>query len=93
VRTCATPGRCEADARHYLGTKRQILDNGYYETFNRDKRHLGRPARRPDSGDHTRRGAHRDGRPPLDMLVLATGFDAISGTLLRLNPKGAAASA
>ncbi len=30
----------------------------------------------------------RTGEKPIDMLVLATGFDAISGTLLRLDPKG-----
>ena len=73
---------------YYLGTKRQILDNGYYETFNRDNvtlvdlredpiQEFTHTSVRTATGDH-----------PLDMLVLATGFDAISGTLLRLNPKG-----
>ena len=73
---------------YYLGTKRQILDNGYYEIFNRDNvtlvdlredpiREFTHTSVRTATGDH-----------PLDMLVLATGFDAISGTLLRLNPKG-----
>ena len=32
---------------------------------------------RTDSGEH-----------PIDMLVLATGFDAITGSMLRLDPKG-----
>lgn len=73
---------------YYLGTKRQILDNGYYETFNRanvtlvDLRDDPIQAITP-AGVRTATGDH-----PLDMLVLATGFDAISGTLLRLNPKG-----
>jgi cation diffusion facilitator CzcD-associated flavoprotein CzcO len=73
---------------YYLGTKRQLLDNGYYETFNRDNVTL--LALREDpiqeitpDGVRTATGDH-----PLDMLVLATGFDAITGTLLRLNPKG-----
>ena len=30
----------------------------------------------------------RTGEHPIDVLVLATGYDAISGTMLRLNPKG-----
>ena len=73
---------------YYLGTKRQVLDDGYYETFNRDNvtlvdlhedpiQEFTQTSVRIATGDH-----------PLDMLVLATGFDAISGTLLRLNPKG-----
>jgi cyclohexanone monooxygenase len=30
----------------------------------------------------------RDGEHPIDMLVLATGFDAVSGSMLAINPKG-----
>jgi cation diffusion facilitator CzcD-associated flavoprotein CzcO len=73
---------------YYLGTKRQLLDNGYYETFNRDNVTLIDLREDPiqeitPAGVRTATGDH-----PLDMLVLATGFDAITGTLLRLNPKG-----
>ncbi|MBF6568249.1 MAG: NAD(P)/FAD-dependent oxidoreductase [Candidatus Binataceae bacterium] len=73
---------------YYVGTKRQILDNGYYETFNRENVALVDLREDPilkitPAGVCTERGEH-----PLDMLVLATGFDAISGALLRLNPKG-----
>lgn len=73
---------------YYLGTKRQLLDNGYYETFNRDNVTLIDLREDPiqeitPTGVRTATGDH-----PLDMLVLATGFDAITGTLLRLNPKG-----
>ena len=73
---------------YYLGTKRQLLDNGYYETFNRDNVTLVDLRADPiqeitPTGVRTATGDH-----PLDMLVLATGFDAISGALLRLNPKG-----
>jgi cation diffusion facilitator CzcD-associated flavoprotein CzcO len=73
---------------YYLGTKRQLLDNGYYETFNRDNVTLVDLREDPiqaitPAGVRTATGDH-----PLDMLVLATGFDAITGTLLRLNPKG-----
>lgn len=73
---------------YYLGTKRPILDLGYFETFNRDNVALVDLRRDPieritPSGVQTATGEH-----PLDMLVLATGFDAISGAFLRLNPKG-----
>jgi cation diffusion facilitator CzcD-associated flavoprotein CzcO len=73
---------------YYLGTKRQLLDNGYYETFNRDNVTLIDLREDPiqeitPTGVRTATGEH-----PLDMLVLATGFDAITGSLLRLNPKG-----
>jgi len=73
---------------YYVGTKRQILDNGYYETFNRDNVTLVDLREDPilevtPAGIRTAKGEH-----PLDMLVLATGFDAITGALLRINPKG-----
>lgn len=73
---------------YYLGTKRQLLDNGYYEIFNRDNVTLvdlrADPIQEITPDDvRTATGIH-----PLDMLVLATGFDAVSGALLRLNPKG-----
>ena len=73
---------------HFVMTKRPIMDNGYFETFNRDNVTL--VDLREDSIERfteasvcTRKGDH-----PIDMLVLATGFDAISGSMLRLNPKG-----
>ena len=73
---------------HYVATKRPILDNGYFETYNRDNVTLVDLREDPfvafdASGARTEKGEH-----PLDMLVLATGFDAISGSMLRLNPRG-----
>ncbi len=73
---------------YLIGTKRQLLDDGYYETFNRDNVELVDLREDPilkitPTGVRTAKGDHR-----LDMLVLATGFDAISGALMRLNPKG-----
>jgi cation diffusion facilitator CzcD-associated flavoprotein CzcO len=73
---------------HFVMTKRPILDGGYFEAFNRDNVTLVDLREDPferftPSGAVTRTGHH-----PLDMLVLATGFDAISGSMLRLNPKG-----
>ena len=74
---------------HYVMTKRPILEDGYFETLQPRQRHLGRPARGTRSSGSPQ-PACGPGRAthPIDVLVLATGFDAISGTMLRLNPKG-----
>lgn len=73
---------------HFVITKRPILENGYFESFNRDNVTLvdlrDDPIERfTPSSVLTRTAEHA-----IDMLVLATGFDAISGTMLRLDPKG-----
>lgn len=73
---------------YVLGTKRQVIDDGYFETYNRDNVTLVDLREDPikqitQGGITTESGEH-----PLDMLVLATGYDAITGTLLRLNPRG-----
>lgn len=73
---------------HFYGTKRPILDCGYYETYNRDNVTLV-DLRRDPIEEMTRSGVRTaNGEHPIDILVLATGFDAISGSMLRLNPKG-----
>ncbi len=73
---------------YHFATKRLILDNGYFETYNRDNVTLvdlrDDPIESFDAGGvQTGAGHHQ-----IDMLVLATGFDAVSGSMLKLNPKG-----
>ncbi|MGI9328653.1 MAG: flavin-containing monooxygenase [Pseudomonadales bacterium] len=73
---------------YHFGTKRLILDNGYFETYNRDNVSLIDLREDPieaftPSSVRTKHSEH-----PIDMLVLATGFDAVSGSMLKLNPKG-----
>ncbi|WP_420405168.1 flavin-containing monooxygenase [Nisaea sp.] len=73
---------------HPFGTKRPPIDSNYFETFNRDNVTLvdikSDPIKRiTDTGIETGH-AHYD----LDILVFATGFDAITGPLLRLNITG-----
>jgi cation diffusion facilitator CzcD-associated flavoprotein CzcO len=73
---------------YYFGTKRLILDNGYFETYNRKNVALIDLREDPidaftQSSIRTRNGEHE-----IDTLVLATGFDAVSGSMLKLNPKG-----
>ena len=73
---------------HFVMTKRPILDNGYFETFNRDNVTLVDLREDPIERFTASSVVTRTGEHPIDMLVLATGFDAISGSVLRLNPKG-----
>jgi len=73
---------------YYFATKRLILDNGYFETYNRANVSLVDLREDPiesfsPTSVRTRRAEH-----PIDMLVLATGFDAVTGSMLKLNPKG-----
>ncbi len=73
---------------YHLGTKRLILDNGYFETFNRNNVELVDLRNDPIERFTTTSVITKDAEHPIDMLVLATGFDAVSGSMLRLNPKG-----
>ena len=73
---------------HFVMTKRPILENGYFETYNRDNVTLVDLREDPIERFTQTSVITRTGEHPIDMLVLATGFDAISGTMLRLDPKG-----
>jgi len=71
-----------------LGCKRQVLDRDYYETFNRDNVSLVDLIESPidtitEQGIQTA-SAHHD----LDVLIYATGFDAMTGALLKANIRG-----
>ena len=71
-----------------LGCKRQVIDRDYYDTFNRDNVTLvdlvETPIETIDATGVRTRARHYD----LDVLVYATGFDAMTGALLRANIKG-----
>ncbi|MGE2834949.1 flavin-containing monooxygenase [Mycobacterium sp. SMC-4] len=73
---------------HPFGCKRPIIDQGYYETFNRDNVTLvdlrDNPivAVRPE-GIETGGGLHQ-----LDVIIYATGFDAMTGALSRIDVRG-----
>jgi cyclohexanone monooxygenase len=73
---------------HFVMTKRPILEDGYWETYNRDNVTLVDLREDPIERFTERSVVTRTGEHPIDMLVLATGYDAISGSMLRLNPKG-----
>ncbi|EHR50311.1 putative flavoprotein involved in K+ transport [Saccharomonospora marina XMU15] len=73
---------------HPIGTKRICTDIGYYETFNRPNVRLVNLRREPitritETGIRTGGGEYE-----LDVLVYATGFDAMTGSLSRMALSG-----
>ncbi len=71
-----------------LGTKRICVDTCYYETYNRENVTLVDLRREPIAAV-TQQGVRTTSREfRLDSLVLATGFDAMTGALLRIEIRG-----
>ena len=71
-----------------LGCKRQALDRDYYETFNRSDVSLVNLQHTPID-KITRDGIRTSaGDQELDVLIYATGFDAMTGALLKSNVVG-----
>ena len=73
---------------HPFGCKRPIIDQGYYETFNRDNVTLVDLRADPlksvtPNGIDTEHGHH-----DLDVIIYATGFDAMTGALTRIDIHG-----
>jgi cation diffusion facilitator CzcD-associated flavoprotein CzcO len=73
---------------YLFGTKRLILDNGYFETYNRDNVTLVDLREDPIKEFTATTVRTEHGEHPIDLLVLATGFDAVSGSMLQLDPQG-----
>jgi cyclohexanone monooxygenase len=73
-----------------LGTKRICIDSGYYSTFNRSNVTLVDVRRAPIEAVTASGVVTTDGTYPLDTLVLATGFDAMTGALLQVDIRGRA---
>jgi cation diffusion facilitator CzcD-associated flavoprotein CzcO/acetyl esterase/lipase len=75
---------------HPIGTKRICVDIDYYETYNRDNVTLvdvgADPIERITPTGIKTRDAHYE----LDLIVFATGFDAITGALLEIDIRGRA---
>ncbi len=74
---------------HPYGTKRQPLDSNYYETFNKDNVRLVDAATDGAIEEITRTGIRAGGKLyEFDIIVFATGFDALTGPLKALHLKG-----
>ncbi|WP_304110178.1 NAD(P)/FAD-dependent oxidoreductase [Mycolicibacterium bacteremicum] len=74
---------------HPFACKRPIIDQGYFETFNRDNVTLvdlrtGPITAITGTGISTTRGD-----VDLDVIIYATGFDAMTGALSRMKVRGA----
>ena len=73
---------------HPFACKRPIIDQGYYETFNRDNVTLVDLRADPiesvcPNGIQTAAGLHE-----LDVIIYATGFDAMTGALNSIDVRG-----
>lgn len=71
-----------------MGCKRPVIDTNYYETFNRDNVTLvdlrqGGIEEITDAGVRTAKGDYT-----FDVLVYATGFDAMTGALGKIDIRG-----
>ena len=73
---------------HAFGTRRVPMETGYYETYNRDNVRLVDISETPitritERGIETGR-THHD----LDLIIYATGFDGVTGSLDRIDIRG-----
>ncbi|MEQ8859132.1 MAG: NAD(P)/FAD-dependent oxidoreductase [Pseudomonadales bacterium] len=71
-----------------LGCKRQVLDRDYYETFNRDNVTLVDVRATPIEAVTPTGLRTSEAVFDLDVLIYATGFDAMTGALLKANVSG-----
>ena len=71
-----------------FGTKRICADTGYYETFNRDNVRLVDVKTTPIREIVPEGIKVGDTVYELDMIVFATGFDAMTGSLLNIDIRG-----
>jgi cyclohexanone monooxygenase len=73
---------------HPIGTRRICVDIDYYETYNKDNVSLVSVKDNPIE-QITANGVQVNGEVhELDTLVLATGFDAMTGALLKMDIRG-----
>ena len=78
---------------HAIGTKRICVDSDYYETFNLDHVRLVDLRATPieaivPAGIRTTEATHE-----LDAIVFATGYDAVTGALARIDIRGSGGEA
>jgi cation diffusion facilitator CzcD-associated flavoprotein CzcO len=73
-----------------IGCKRLCSDNGYYDTYNGEHVHLVDVSQHPID-KLTAKGLVTNGQEyEFDAVVFATGFDALTGSLLKCNIVGSA---
>ena len=77
-----------SDIDHPYAAKRPPIDTGYFETFNRDNVTLVDLRADPIECITPRGIRTRSGEHALDVIVFATGFDAMTGPLLKIDFRG-----
>jgi cyclohexanone monooxygenase len=73
---------------HAIGTKRLCIDTGYYETFNRPNVSLVDLRRTPIEEIVAKGIRTTDKLYELNAIIFATGFDAMTGALNRIDIRG-----
>lgn len=71
-----------------IGCKRLCVDSGYYETFNKHNVSLIDITQTPIESIASDGIATAHQKIPLDAIVMATGFDAMTGSLIKMNISG-----
>jgi cyclohexanone monooxygenase len=71
-----------------FGTKRICSDTNYFEAFNRDNVHLIDVKKSPIKGIIESGVETETDKYDLDYLILATGFDALTGAVCGINVRG-----
>ncbi len=81
-------GEILADIDHPYGAKRPPIDTDYFETYNRENVTLVDVRAHPIEAITPTGLRTSEKEYPLDIIVFATGYDALTGPLLRLNIRG-----
>ena len=77
-----------SDIDHPYAAKRPPIDTDYFETFNRENVALVDLMSEPIERITPRGIRTRNDEYPLDIIVFATGFDGMTGSLLRMDIRG-----
>ena len=77
-----------SDIDHPYAAKRPPIDTDYFETYNRPNVSLVDVKSKPIQSISENGIVTDDGEYPVDIIVFATGFDAMTGPMLRLNIVG-----
>jgi cation diffusion facilitator CzcD-associated flavoprotein CzcO len=73
---------------HPFGSKRLPCESGYYEVYNRDNVLLVDVREAPIERITPRGIQTRDAEYELDVIIFATGYDAVTGSLTRIDIRG-----
>jgi cation diffusion facilitator CzcD-associated flavoprotein CzcO len=73
---------------HMFGSKRLPCESGYYEVYNQDNVLLVDVREAPIEGITPRGVKTSDAEYELDVIIFATGYDAVTGSLNRIHIRG-----